>query len=309
MLTTSRGSLCCWVWSASIGDGAGFSWQKVQGYEPWPTIMAIESDKLKGDGKLIDLAVVRVSRQRDIAPDGRCTVVSVGLLPVGLILLPAGWLMVGSAKRARIGRCVSCGRDMRALSVGLRCPGCGGARQGSFVRSGRRRRLVGWAAVSLGAVAAAGFLCSGFWGFSACYSGRSIKIQNGGVSANLLSFSGGLDGWSVYQLKDGSRWWRLRPEATERMYEVSHSFGLYTWVTRQWNGQMAGWSAVIWPVPLVLGGGGVMLLRSGRRAKMRVVSERCAACGYHLAGLPDNSKCPECGKTPGTSEGRPKPAV
>lgn len=59
---------------------------------------------------------------------------------------------------------------------------------------------------------------------------------------------------------------------------------------------LKGWLFALWPLVLVMLGGGAWLVWSGARARRRADTARCAGCGYSLAGLAADSPCPECGK-------------
>lgn len=54
---------------------------------------------------------------------------------------------------------------------------------------------------------------------------------------------------------------------------------------------VAGW----WPV-ILFGVPTFFLFRAERRAKRLAKANCCPSCGYSLAGLRPEDKCPECGK-------------
>lgn len=62
---------------------------------------------------------------------------------------------------------------------------------------------------------------------------------------------------------------------------------------------------VLWPMPIVLGAGGWLLMRSGWRAWKRTAKGGCGKCGYDLSGIPEGRECPECGADGLLEQGSP----
>ena len=52
------------------------------------------------------------------------------------------------------------------------------------------------------------------------------------------------------------------------------------------------WTAPLWPLVGVMGFVDAVLFRASRRCR----PDLCPSCGYSLAGLSPDAKCPECGK-------------
>jgi hypothetical protein len=89
------------------------------------------------------------------------------------------------------------------------------------------------------------------------------------------------------------KWW-LNPDDLASL--DARGFGLHIRFAPGSPPVCIGHIVVLWPLPLVLGGGGTMLLRSGIIARRRAITGLCRACGYDRAGLAASSVCPECGK-------------
>ncbi len=161
---------------------------------------------------------------------------------------------------------------------------------------GRKRRVAGWTLLLLG------LLVAGVWG-SSCrwYVQRARKGWDATYTRGELFVIWTSEGDEHF----GSIGWNspsergLRWKADFREY-LGHDFAREArdcWVASYGTtGHARAWHIVLWPLPLLLWTPAALLLRSGILARRRANTGMCAKCGYSLAGLVADAKCPECGR-------------
>jgi len=180
-------------------------------------------------------------------------------------------------------------------------------------RIGRKRRAAGWTLLTLGVVAAAVWVWSG-WDCLHVALGRWKLALFGGQffvfdvpaqdpltdPAAWIEFEGGFEGhlsdiaidpsacrrdwWLTFSTSGGpgewSLWWG-RPKSVSRADATWSDFTLAVFPT--------------WPIPLLLCTPAALLFRPGD-PRRRALKGGCAKCGYSLTGLVPGAPCPECGK-------------
>lgn len=167
------------------------------------------------------------------------------------------------------------------------------------------RRSFAWALLTLGLLTAAIWGASHWWMVGHSSPPWFLSLEKGEIAfwrqhppgiafapiPNNInrSFVG-----PVYKGREApSRW---ITENKTRLSQIART--LTVWLVRrvQVPGRFDFWVAPIWPFSLLLVCGGALLLWPELRAKRWDMTGRCAACGYDLAGLGADPKCPECGK-------------
>ncbi|MFT3684020.1 MAG: hypothetical protein QM783_03665 [Phycisphaerales bacterium] len=165
-------------------------------------------------------------------------------------------------------------------------------------RAGRKRRVVGWALVVSAVLIAASFVASRWWSVY----GRRERLAAGIVSGQgFVALLDGVDNeWHVSQISAKYRELRwLTDEPQPSILQIDFNLGVLMQVHTDYSRE---WTFALWPWPVVLGGTGAWLVRSGVVARRRVATGSCRACGYSLVGLERGTSCPECGKGGGAHE-------
>jgi len=149
----------------------------------------------------------------------------------------------------------------------------------SSKRVGRKRRLFGWTLIALGLLVAGAWAWSLKWRLFYLTPQRTVFQLSGGCAGVATSLS-----------------IQEHPRLHEGMVTESHRQPiLWSWEFYA-SGNMRSIFVPLWPIPFVLWAAGVPLLRSGIVARRRADTGACGKCGYSLAGLGVDAKCPECGK-------------
>ena len=150
--------------------------------------------------------------------------------------------------------------------------------------AGRKRRITGWTLLLLGLLVAGVWVASGWW-YAWLTVERDVTSTQLGVRFGILSLDWDA-GWSetAVSLRSEADWgpvWDLQPiRSGRRGVPLDAEFI----------------EIALWPIPLLLWTPAALLLRSGILARRRAMTGECGKCGYDLARLGADAKCPECGK-------------
>ena len=197
--------------------------------------------------------------------------------------------------------------------------------------TGRKRRLTGYALLTLVLLTAIAWTASAWWAVEYGTDRRGTRLWNGTLSCwsldslfesqsswrvmavvegpNSITFNasrGLLDSpeparkWTVTPLDNTwqQRWWFGLGDQDTPRYSL-HSFGVYqrqTIYDGAGNDKTVSQSVALWPIAILFGAAGCLLLWLGGVASGRAAINLCPTCGYNLAGLALGAKCPECGK-------------
>lgn len=164
---------------------------------------------------------------------------------------------------------------------------------------GLKRLVAGWGFVVVGVVV---------MGLSWWSRGRDLTVFAGGygrqVSMSLTS--GGVQGqvingaWAdptVLSFSDAPI--RGPWEFRTTLYNVQPVYRWWGWAwfrSVQAKGSNTFAAVPLWVIAAAAGLCGGLLVHSGTRVRRRGRGNRCAGCGYDLAGLERGGVCPECGK-------------
>lgn len=186
------------------------------------------------------------------------------------------------------------------------------ARSRKGTQAGSRRRMAGWALLALAVLLGGWWIASRWWtvgvGWRAGRGQVRVHVGSGRVcilrtdlpeTISLL----GLPlkpGWDAEPTVRDERTlvWRAMNEGMRSGSAEVADYWLIAWFDDEPTlvYLLNGWLIALWPFPLLLAGGGGVLLWSGARARRQAITGQCAACGYSLAGLAAEATCPECGK-------------
>jgi hypothetical protein len=154
-------------------------------------------------------------------------------------------------------------------------------------RTGRKRRAIGWASLTLGLPLAAAWVWSGY---------AQLRLQIGPLDLHL----------------DRGLVWCYFVDATHRYMTIDElGFGYTPGFNPRPSWEWWGFNTYaplafgdaycvqfpLWPLPAAaLFGGAWVILPPPIRARRLAAIGKCPACGYDLAGLTPGALCPECGR-------------
>ena len=145
-----------------------------------------------------------------------------------------------------------------------------------------------WTAVGLFGLTAGAWTASLFGDACFCRGRRSIRLCSG--SATYLYerlLPNAPEEWTPQGLSISRYWWQPRYSLHQRN----------CWLP-QWE-DTGSWHSLdlpLWPLAAICAAGG---LAAWRLSRPTTTAEQCRRCGYLLAGLPEATPCPECGRQPG----------
>lgn len=166
---------------------------------------------------------------------------------------------------------------------------------------GLMRRVMGWTLLTLGVVVAGVWVWSGWQVPSRLTRGPGMWTVRSGLLRYVAppdsAFSDAYVDWlaeqrlidSQFEREWGASAWRLDRK-------VGCKLQVWRW---SWDGH--GVVVPMWPVAVMMIGGGALMVRSGGRARRRAMTGVCFGCGYDLSGLGAGAVCPECGKGAGAN--------
>jgi hypothetical protein len=162
---------------------------------------------------------------------------------------------------------------------------------------GRKRRVLGRALLTLAVFATGLWAASGWWSTEYHRPTAGYVFQCGYIRWDPNRMSGLDDGLYLFAhdpmpLVDRYYFWS--PIGTPANGD-GRQFGFGVGLIDRY-GTKSGLLLFLWPYQLVLAFSGVLVLRSGIRARRRALSNKCKSCNYDLTGLSAGATCPECGK-------------
>ena len=182
--------------------------------------------------------------------------------------------------------------------------------------TGRKRRTLGWTLLTLGMLVAGMWAASGWWtlgyGWAAALPlGGGVRqgqvrvhIGSGRVSVLQTDLPDSLaqfglpfkSGWGLQPTASIERtlMWRALTEQMRQSDAAISDYGLIAFFDDDPTGVYVykGCIVVLWPVPLLMLGGGALLLWRGIRARRRAMTHLCRTCGYDLGGLGAGASAP-----------------